>query len=643
MYKIKNGVLYQNGRPTLALGTSYYASYHPLKVTVPPEGDKFGEMRRDVRDIALAGFNHIRTCANGAAHWAGDRFCLDTAFTDALVEEAAKNGLCSFVRIQGYSMNQRGHENAQPVDQHGEAGQTTGFVQDTLNHPALNRDADEATRQQAAHFAALPEMLGFQIFNEPAMSRRGDLHLYDYNPLAIAAFREWLVRKGYKTAEEAAALEPPRDYPGPGEAGGLFSLWRQFGSENMSAMLCRLNAQAREAAPGSESFTNFVSTPLGRPGSSCEGDWFACAPGMDILGLDLYTSQRGEDYYSVARRLDEVESAAAAQGKHAWIIEYCCRTHMTVQDYEGEAYAALGSGYKGINYYLWRADLGGPEVQLGGMLWNDRSKTQKFDEAVRFNHMLLREGEKLAACEKLRDGVGILYSLHGAAYYETAQGYGRNHWYQNFNARYAELKKAGITADFIQAEALARNPLGVRLLFVPCLEALDEKEQAQVAAFAREHAVVLESNAFHPACGETVNGVSVVSNWCYRPAGTLGGSDEKIRARFRLPELLRIAGIRPVFRAAAQEDSLGFGFLKSQGEGAPYFVACLVNIQANAAPARAGRLYFDETRTGEICRAEYVDRLGTRPLSIQRGDGQSFVALPDLEQTGGCLVYLYTK
>ena len=94
----------------------------------------------------------------------------------------------------------------------------------------------------------------------------------------------------------------------------------------------------------------------------------------------------------------------------------------------GRPTLALGSGYKGINYYLWRADLGGPEVQLGGMLWNDRSKTQKFDEAVRFNHMLLREGEKLAACEKLRDGVGILYSLHGAAYYETAQGYGRNHW-----------------------------------------------------------------------------------------------------------------------------------------------------------------------------------------------------------------------
>ena len=30
----------------------------------------------------------------------------------------------------------------------------------------------------------------------------------------------------------------------------------------------------------------------------------------------------------------------------------------------GRPTLALGSGYKGINYYLWRADLGGPEVQL---------------------------------------------------------------------------------------------------------------------------------------------------------------------------------------------------------------------------------------------------------------------------------------
>lgn len=431
-----------------------------------------------------------------------------------------------------------------------------------------------------------------------------------------------------------------------GDDAALFGWWRQFGVENMDAMLCRLNARAREAAPGAESFTNFVSTPMGRNGGSCEGDWFGCAREMDLLGLDIYTPQRSEDYYRVSQRLDCVESAAAVQGKAAWIIEYCCRTHMTVQDYEGETYAALGSGYKGINYYLWRADLGGPEVQLGGMLWNNRSKTPKYDEAVKFNHMLLRHGPRLAPCEKIRDGVGILYSLHGIARCEAVDGYtpeGRslNRWYRNAEARYAELKKAGATADFIQAEDLARNPLDIKLLFIPCLEALDEQEQAQVAAFARDHAVVLSDNTFHKACGEEMYNVSIISNWCYRTAGTFGAPTEKVRAKFRLPELLRIAGISPIFRVSARDDALGYGYLKHDSAEQSYYVACLVNINTNAVPALDGRLCWRESDTGVIDRVVYADRDQEIPLPVVRENGSCRVYLPTLAETGGCLVYLY--
>ena len=75
MYQIKNGILYRDGKPTLGIGVSYYASYHPEKRTLPPGADAIGEMRLDVRDMAQAGFNHIRTAANGAAHWEGNTFC----------------------------------------------------------------------------------------------------------------------------------------------------------------------------------------------------------------------------------------------------------------------------------------------------------------------------------------------------------------------------------------------------------------------------------------------------------------------------------------------------------------------------------------------------------------------------------------
>ena len=655
MYKLQNGILYRDGKPTLGIGVSYYASYHPEKRTLPPGADAIGEMRLDVRDMAQAGFNHIRTAANGAAHWEGNTFCLDTSFTDALLKEVAENGMCSFVRIEGYSMNQRHHQNVQPLDQdnqpldredpYGRPG-ANSFVADTLNNPALNADMDESARQQAAHFAAQPEVLGFQIYNEPTIQRIGDDGIFDYHPDTIAAFRKWLAEKGYMSAEEAERADPPRAFPKGKEDPKLFGWWRQFGVENMSAMLCRMNRCASEAAPGTETFTNFVCTPMNWRRCSCEGDWFACSRGMDILGLDIYANQRSNSYYWVSRRLDEVESAAAAQGKHAWIIEYCCRTHMRVQDYEGETYAALGSGYKGINYYLWRADLGGPEVQLGGMVWNDRSKTAKYDEAVKFNHMLAREGEKLASCEKLRSGAAILYSLHGIGRCESMDGYTvdgapRSRWYRAMDARYQELKKAGITADFIQAEDLKSNPLGTELLFVPCLDALDEKEKKEVAEFARGHAVVLHDNTFHPACGTEYRGYSLISDWCYRPAGTYRGSDALRRAPFRMPEILRMTGIRPVYRVTAEDDALGFGFLRSSD--GKYDVACLLNINSTSAPAREGEITADEKITGKITKAVYVDRNREEELPVRHEGQRAKIGVPTLDESGGCLVYLYRE
>lgn len=102
MYSIKNGIFYKNGKPTITVDVSYYASFHPDKVTVPEGGDRIGEMKKDIRDIAAAGFTHIRTAAIGKAHWEDQVFCQDTAFIDQLIEEAADHGIASFVRLHGF-------------------------------------------------------------------------------------------------------------------------------------------------------------------------------------------------------------------------------------------------------------------------------------------------------------------------------------------------------------------------------------------------------------------------------------------------------------------------------------------------------------------------------------------------------------
>ena len=95
MYKIENGILYKNGKKVFALGESYYPSFHPSKFPVPPEGDRMGEMKKDLKMMAEAGFNHVRFAALGDTSYDAETECvdIDSPFVDAMIEEAEKNGL----------------------------------------------------------------------------------------------------------------------------------------------------------------------------------------------------------------------------------------------------------------------------------------------------------------------------------------------------------------------------------------------------------------------------------------------------------------------------------------------------------------------------------------------------------------------
>jgi len=641
MYKMKDGILYRDGKPTFGIGVSYYASFHPEKRTIPDDGDKIGEMIKDIHDIAKAGFNHIRTAALGSRHWEGSRYCADTTFPDAMTDEANKNGLAVFMRLNGYSMNQRGIPDAAALNQFGEAC-AAAFIHDTLNHPELMRDTDQATVQLARHFAEFDNIIGFQLFNEPTIQawNTDPPFFFDYNPYAIAAFRVWLVEKGYFDCETAKTVEVPTEYPVPAEKKRLFRLFRQFGVENTSSMLCRLNAAVREALPDTLCFTNCVAVPFSSPVSGCEADCFAISD-MDMIGFDLYEEVRGMEYYHSMRLLDICENAAFLSGKTAWLPEMCCRTHMRIDDYEREAYAAIGTGYKGITYYLWRADLGGPEIQLGGMIWNDRRKTEKFEEAVKFNAMLEREGEKIVNAQRVRDGAAILYSIHGAAMCEDSDEDGQNKWYRLMYDRYTELMQNGITPVFVPADKLESAPFPIRILFVPTLSVLDAAEKTQVESFARTHLVVLGDNRIHPMCGSEVYGMNAISNWCHKPAGTWQAELYNHRERFLLHELLDASGVRLLFCARAKRQDFALQTLSGQCETGAYYLLSLIHIASDGSTAKEPQIVFDEEITGTITHVRYVDRNGECELPVIRGEKESRICLPDAKDIGGALVYLY--
>ena len=217
MYSMKNGILYENGRPVFCVGLSYYPSYHERKVPVPEDGDRVGEMKKDLRRMKEAGFNLVRAASIGDVKRVNGELEIHTEFIERLLDEADQVDIASMMRLQGYSMNLSGYDDFYMINSKGEEMDKTrwyDFLQNSMYHPGILRDNDDGTRALAALYAKHPNLVSFQTYNEPHYPSSG---IFDYHPATIAAYRKWLVKKGLMTEEQAQSYEPPRTRPGKDE------------------------------------------------------------------------------------------------------------------------------------------------------------------------------------------------------------------------------------------------------------------------------------------------------------------------------------------------------------------------------------------------------------------------------------------
>ena len=137
MYEIRNGILYRDGRRRIALGQSYYPSFHEKKYPVPPEGAREGIMRADMRAMREAGFNFVRMAAIGdvSRNERGDvEVC--TPFIDACVRECAAQDMLPSVRLHGYVMNLSGNRDWMMRNEKDEDMEQdwSAFIRNTLFH-----------------------------------------------------------------------------------------------------------------------------------------------------------------------------------------------------------------------------------------------------------------------------------------------------------------------------------------------------------------------------------------------------------------------------------------------------------------------------------------------------------------------------
>ena len=490
-YRISNGILEQDGKKVFAVGESYYPSFFFAKYPVPPEGDRIGEMKKDLRMMAEAGINHVRFAAL-------DEFSLNengevvtrSDFVDAMLEEADRNGLSTSVRLQGYVTNLHHYPDVLMIDAEGKPQDATrwiDFIQTTFHHEGMLKDDRDHTRALARHFAPFPGLVGFQIYNEPHFPSKG---IFDYHPLAIAAYRKWLVNKGYFTAEEAKDYEPPRkrEEKTPRE----WALWRVFGEESLLSFLKNAADASREGAD-LPVYTCFTNDPALARGAIRGVDKFGGARFMDLAGYTDYTYAEGYEYFrKIEIAMTDVD-AAAAYGKNAWCIELDCRSTLPARLFHKGVYASIGTGIKGILFYQWRGDAPNeysPEAGAFGVLNPDGSKAPNYEEALKGFALLNRLSDYLVNARPARSGIGLFYSSYALAMTDAEEFHGNeandrigNAFLTRYRRTLEKLVTAGYRPTIVNHETLSSPEFALNTLFVPRVEILSEEDLAAIDAF----------------------------------------------------------------------------------------------------------------------------------------------------------------
>ncbi len=497
MYKLKNGILYQNDKKVFGIGSHYYPSYHPLKVPVKESGDREGEAKRDLRLMKDAYINIVRTAAIGKVVEDGDGATVSFPMGDIIARECDKNDLALIVRLNGYDNTLKKRENSLMIDDNGEPIKDCWnyFVRNCLSNDEVTFDNKKITRFGGAHFNLYPCVVGYQIYNEPAYPNLG---FFDYNEHSVKAYRKWLVNKGVTTEEESSSVIPPTRRPTYAEDKTPWINWRLFHLEKLNDYLNEIAAEAKKSGDDKEVLTCMTVCPV-QQGSSIRGaDYFRNAEGMDIVGITVYLSPKGPTYFEHSRVLDYAESAAASQGKHLWVVECDGKINLSPHDYEVNIYSIIGSGAKGIMPYQWRGDIvvdGAPEPDGFGMLYNDGRPTEKYQSFVKMNKLLYNCSESLVNKERLNQGVAILFSESVNAYCDAAEnGDNKDSWkgressILNAMAVYRDLKRYFVSAYGVRTKDL--TSLNIKVLFIPYSEGLSETEWSKIRAFEKNGGTV---------------------------------------------------------------------------------------------------------------------------------------------------------
>lgn len=357
--------------------------------------------------------------------------------------------------------------------------------------------SERITRAMAEHFAATPNVVGWQIDNELAGPQ-------DFSETSRIDFQDWLRRK-YGTLEalnrawgttfwshiigDWAEITIP-DCTGEGTWDitgnpGACLDWRRFNSWINYRFLA---GQARILRAVNPNW--FITHNL--MGLDPTISYYELGRDLDFVSWDNYPVLSGSLPYAPSMAADLMRGV---KRKNFWIMEQTAGplgwATFSNTPLPGEiraiSYQQLAHGADAQIWFRWRTATAGREQYWHGLLGHDGKPLRRYREAAQVAREY-RSLEKMLEGTTVQAQVAIVYDYESNWSLASQPGYAGNDYLRAVARYYNALFRAGVNVDLVSPEA---DLSGYKLVFAPDLVILPDGRARKLIAYVEQGGVLM--------------------------------------------------------------------------------------------------------------------------------------------------------
>ncbi|MBI2073748.1 MAG: beta-galactosidase [Gemmatimonadetes bacterium] len=474
----------------LYIGADYYPEHWPRE-----------RWETDIRLMREAGFNVVRLAEFSWGFIEPSEGVYRFDWLDQALALLDRNGIKAILGTPTASMPAwvaRKYPEVLAVQSNGQR-YTWGSRKDySLSSGTYRLLSQQITRAMAEHFAATPNVIGWQTDNEFAGPQ-------DFSETSRIDFQDWL-RRNYGTLEtlnrswgthfwghligDWAEVTIP-DCVGEGMWGvsGNPSAcldWRRFNSWINARFQADQVAILRAANPDWVITHNLM-------GLNPTIDYYELARDLDLVSWDNYPAlDRSGQPYAASMAADLMRGL---KRKNFWIMEQTAGAMgwatFTDTPLPGElrniCYQQLAHGADAQIWFRWRTATAGREQYWHGLLGHDGRPLRRYREAAQVTREY-RSLEPYLKGTTVKADVAIVYDYESIWSLASQPGYAGNDYTSAVSRYYNALFRAGISVDLISPEA---DLTQYQLVLAPDLVVLPDARARRLIAFVERGGVLM--------------------------------------------------------------------------------------------------------------------------------------------------------